>query len=123
MSKSNSKSRFNLKSLNDSQVLQFLLSLGGDALDSLVRRRLSKGDELETAVVSIFEKDDGIHIYPGADAEADINVDLMSVAYCGQVLFNAKSLQPEDAEIYIQNFIDTTLCFNLNNITTSSILQ
>jgi len=116
MSKSNFKRRFNLKSLNDTEVLQFLLSLGGKALDNLVQRRLSKGDDLDTALISIFEKADGIHMHPGADPEADINVDLLSIAYCGQVLFNAKSMSKINAEAYIQNFLDTTTCFKMNSL-------
>jgi len=118
MSKSKFECFFNLQ-LDDKEVLKFLLSLGVERLDALVHRRLSKGDDLNTAIISMFFKDDGIHFHPGFDAEANINIDLLSIAYCSQILFNSKSMKKKDAEAYIQNFIDTTIGFKINILNSS----
>lgn len=106
---------FNLNQLNGKEILSFLLSLGGDFLDTLIQRRLSLGDNLEDGLIYILEKADGLHFHPGNDHEADLNLNLMTIGYCAQILHNAKSMTSKNAEAYIQNFIDTTEVLTINS--------
>ena len=109
--------------MNDTQILTFLLSLGEDKLYELITRRLAGGMDLETGIISIFEKADGIHFYPDFHPDADINIDLLSIGYCCQILFNALSMNEKDKENYIQSFIDTTTSYNASSIKGSNIPQ
>jgi hypothetical protein len=106
---------FNLNQLNGKEILSFLLSLGGDFLDALIQRRLNQGDNLEDGLVYIIQKDDELHFHPGNDCEADLNLHLMTIGYCAQILHNAKSMTSKNAESYIQNFIDTTEVLTINS--------